>query len=409
MIHLEARLHELDALGLHRRMPMVSGPQGPHVVLDGKPVLSLSSDNYLGLADHPQVRKAAAEAALRWGVGAGSGRLDSGTMTLHRRLEKRAAQFVERETALLFGAGYLANLGVIDALARPGDVVFCDELAHASIADGCRLSGAEVFVYEHCDTEQLAWGIREAGGRAALIATESVFSIDGDLAPLPELVELATRHRLRLLVDESHAIGALGPGGRGALADLGLTDQADAIVSTLGGALGSYGAFVACGRTMAKYLAGSARSFACSTAPAPPAAGGALAALELLMERPRRVQRLRVNAAALRAALNDAGFDMGASPTQILSIVVGDPRRAVRLCDALLDHGILAQTVRAPVVAAAESRLRLTVTASHRPEELRAAAGVIGKLARTAAAGAAGVAAGRGGSAPSGLPTARAA
>ena len=385
MIHLEARLDELDALGLHHRMPMVSGPQSPHVVLDGKPVLSLSSDNYLGLADHPRVRKASAEAALRWGVGAGAGRLGSGTMTLHRRLEKRLAQFAGRETALLFGSGYLANLGVIDGLARPGDIVFCDELTHASIADGCRLSGAEVFVYDHCDTEQLAWGIREAGGRGALIATESVFSIDGDLAPLPELVELAMRHRLRLLVDESHAIGTLGPGGRGALADLGLADQVDAIVSTLGAALGSSGAFVACGRTMAKYLAGSARTFAFSTAPAPPAVGGALAALELLMERPRRVQRLRVNAAALRAALSDAGFDTGGSPTQILSIVVGDARRAVRLCDALLDHGILAQTVRAPVVAAAASRLRLTVTASHRPEELRAGAGVIGKLARRTA------------------------
>ena len=156
-------------------------------------------------------------------------------------------------------------------------------------------------------------------------------------------------------------------------------------MSTLGAALGSSGAFVACGRTMAKYLAGSARTFAFSTAPAPPAVGGALAALELLMERPRRVQRLRVNAAALRAALSDAGFDTGGSPTQILSIVVGDARRAVRLCDALLDHGILAQTVRAPVVAAAASRLRLTVTASHRPEELRAGAGVIGKLARRTA------------------------
>ncbi len=297
MIHLEARLDELDALGLHCRMPMVSGPQGPRVVLDGKPVLSLCSDNYLGLADHPQVRKAAAEAAVRWGVAAGSGRLESGTMTLHRRLEKRLAQFVGRETALLFGSGYLANLGAIDALARPGDIIFCDELTHASIADGCRLSGAEVFVYEHCDTEQLAWGIREAGSRAALIATESVFAIDGDLAPLPEIAELAERHRLRLLVDESHAIGALGPGGSGALADLGLADRADAIVSTLGNSLGSYGAVVACGRTMARYLAGAARTFAFSTAP--PAArrgrgaggaraGGGAAAARTAVARQRR-------------------------------------------------------------------------------------------------------------------------
>ena len=299
-------------------------------------------------------------------------------------------------------------MGVIAALARRGEVVFCDELSHASIADGCRLSGAEVVAYATPTPSTSRGRSASAAGARALIATDGMFGMDGDVAPLAEIVELARRYDARVLVDESHALGALGPGGRGAVADLGLRRPTRSCRRSARRS-GPTAAFVACGRTMAKYLAGSARSFACSTAPAPPAAGGALAALELLMERPRRVQRLRVNAAALRAALNDAGFDMGASPTQILSIVVGDPRRAVRLCDALLDHGILAQTVRAPVVAAAESRLRLTVTASHRPEELRAAAGVIGKLARTAAAGAAGVAAGRGGSAPSGLPTARAA
>jgi glycine C-acetyltransferase/8-amino-7-oxononanoate synthase len=363
-------------------MPMVSGPQGPHVVLDGKPVLSLSSDNYLGLADHPQVRKAAAEAALRWGVGAGSGRLDSGTMTLHRRLEKRAAQFVERETALLFGAGYLANLGVIDALARPGDVVFCDELAHASIADGCRLSGAEVFVYEHCDTEQLAWGIREAGGRAALIATESVFSMDGDMAPLEDIVELAQRHRVRVLVDEAHGIGTLGPGGRGALAALGLEDQVDVIVGTLGKALGSHGGFVACDRVMTHYLLNAARTLTFSTAPPPPAVAGALAALNLLEERPRLVEKLRVNAAAMRAGLEDEGFGVPASSTPVMTIVVGDPELTLRICERALGRGLFAHALTSPAVAAAASRVRLTVMASHRAEELRAAAGVLGQVAR---------------------------
>ncbi len=251
MIEIEARLDELRSLGLHRRTRLVSGPQGPHVLLDGKPVLMLCSNNYLGLADHPAVRQAAADAAMRWGVGAGASRLVSGTMTIHRRLEERLAAFKRRETALVFGSGYLANAGCIAALARAGEVVFSDELNHASIIDGCRLSRAEVFVYDHCDPEHLEWGIRQAEGRGALIVTDSVFSMDGDVAPLAEIVELAQRYSLRTLVDEAHATGVLGPGGRGALAEAGLEDQVDVIVGTLGKALGSYGAFVACDRAMA--------------------------------------------------------------------------------------------------------------------------------------------------------------
>src|SRR5205085_8491814 len=213
---------------------LVSGPQGPHVVLDGKPVLLLCSNNYLGLADHPRVREAAARAAMRWGVGAGASRLVSGTMTIHRRLEERLAAFKRRESALLFGSGFLANTGVIAALARPGDVIFSDELNHASIIDGCRLSRAEVFIYDHCDVEHLAWGIAQAQGRGALIVTDTVFSMDGDLAPLVEIVELARRRRIRVVVDEAHATGTLGPGGRGALADTGLEEEVDVIVGTLG-------------------------------------------------------------------------------------------------------------------------------------------------------------------------------
>jgi 8-amino-7-oxononanoate synthase len=384
MIEIEARLDELKALGLHCRMRLVSGPQGPHVVLDGKPVLLLCSDNYLGLADHPRVRETAAEAAIRWGVGAGSARLESGTMTIHRRLEERLAEFTRREAALLFGSGSLANAGVIAALARPGDVVFCDELSHASIVDGCRMSGAEMFVYDHCDPEHLEWGIEEADPSGALIVTDSVFSIDGDLSPLPEIVELAQRHGLRLIVDESHAIGALGPGGRGALADIGLDDQVDVIVGTLGNALGSYGGFVACDRTMARYLIHAARTLHFSTAPPPPSVGGALAALDLLENRPRLVDRLRVNAAELRDELAHEGFDMSGSPTQILSIVVGDPRRALRICEVALERGIFAQTVRPPTVPSGTSRLRLTVMASHPTQELRSAARILGQVARAA-------------------------
>jgi 8-amino-7-oxononanoate synthase len=382
MIEIEARLSELRAMGLQRRIRLVSGPQGPHVVLDGKPVLLLCSDNYLGLADHPRVREAAADAAMRWGVGAGASRLASGTMTLHRRLEERLGTFARRDSALLFGSRWHANAGVIAALARPGDVVFSDEANHASVIDGCRLSRAEVFVYDHCDVEHLAWGLSQAQGRGVLIATESVFSLDGDVAPLEDIIELAQDHRVRLLVDESHGIGTLGPGGRGALAALGLEDQVDVIVGTLGKALGSHGGFVACDRVMTHYLLNAARTLTFATAPPPPAVAGALAALDLLEERPRLVEKLRVNAAAMRAGLEAEGFGVRGSATHVLAIVVGDPELTVRICEQTLGRGVFAHAVTAPAVAASASRVRLSVMASHRAEELRAAAGILGQVAR---------------------------
>ena len=376
MIEIEARLDELKALGLGRRTRLVSGPQGPHVVLDGKPVVLLCSNNYLGLADHPRVRTAAAEAAMRWGVGAGSSRLVSGTMTIHRRLEERLAAFEGREAALLFGSGYLANAGVVAALARPGDVVFSDALNHASIIDGCRLSRAEVFVYHHRDVEHLAWGIAQSERRGALIVTDSVFSMDGDVAPLEQIVELAERHQVRVVVDEAHATGAL--------AEAGLEDQVDVIVGTLGKALGSYGAYVACDQAMSRYLVNAARTFIFSTALPPPAAAGALAALEILEEEPRRIQKLATNATALRTELEREGFDLQGSRTQIMPVVVGDAELAMRICEAALSRGVFAQAIRPPTVPAGTSRLRLAVMASHRADELAGAARTIAQVARAA-------------------------
>jgi 8-amino-7-oxononanoate synthase len=382
MIEIESWLQELKATGLHRRTRLISGPQGPHVLLDGKPVLVLCSNNYLGLADHPRVRAAAADAAMRWGVGAGASRLESGTMIIHHRLEERLAEFENRESALLFGSGFLANAGAIAALARPGDVVFADALCHPSILDGCRLSRAETFVYDHLDVEHLEWGLEQAEGRGALIATDSVFSIDGDVAPLAEIVELAERHRVRVLVDEAHAIGTLGPAGRGALAELGLEGEVDVIVGTLSTGLGSYGGFVACDRAMARYLLHAARSLIHSTAPSPPAIAGALAALELIEARPQLVHRLAAGASMLRDELEREGFDVNGSRTQIIPLPVGDPQTAVRMCEHALSRGVFVQTIRPPVVASVASCLRLAVMASHRPEDLHAAARALGHAAR---------------------------
>jgi 8-amino-7-oxononanoate synthase len=384
MIEIEARLSELRALGLHSRMRLVSGPQGPHVVLDGKPVLLLCSDNYLGLADHPRVREAAADAAMRWGVGTCASRLASGTMTIHRRLEERLAAFARRESALLFGSRLEASAGVIASLARPGDFVFSDEGNHASLIEGCRSSRAEVFVYDHGDVEHLEWGLAQAHGRGALIVTDAMFSLDGQLAPLEGIVELAQQHRVRLLVDDAHGTGTLGPGGRGALAALGLEDQVDVIVGSLGKALGSHGAFVACDRVMTQYLLNAARTLAFSTAPPPPAVAGALAALDLLEERPRLVDKLHVNAAALRAGLQDEGFDLRGSSTHLLPIVVGDPELTLRMCELALVRGVFAQPITPPSLPADGSRLRLAVMASHRAEELRAAARVLAQSAHAA-------------------------
>jgi 8-amino-7-oxononanoate synthase len=378
---IHERLQELKELGLYRRMRMISGPQGPRVVLDGKPVLLLCSNNYLGLADHPRVREAAADAAMRWGVGAGASRLVSGTMTVHRRLEERLAEFKHAQTALLFGSGYLANIGVITTLAGRDEVVFSDELNHASIIDGCRLARAETFVYRHADVEHLAWGMRQAEDRGALVVTDSVFSMDGDVAPLAEIVELARRHNVRVAVDEAHGTGCLGPDGRGAVAEAGLEDEVDVVIGTLSKALGAYGAFVACDQDMAQLLINSARPFIFSTAPPPPAVAGALAALELLAEQPQRVEKLQANADALREELARERFEVSGSTTQIVPLVIGDAKQAMRICEVAIERGVFAQAIRPPTVPEGTSRLRLAVMASHSRAELREAAQVLARAA----------------------------
>jgi glycine C-acetyltransferase/8-amino-7-oxononanoate synthase len=376
------RLEELRERGLYRRLRLIDGPQGPSVTLDGRPVLLLCSNNYLGLADRAEVREAAAEAALRWGAGSGASRLISGNMEPHRQLEERLAAFKGYEAALLFGSGYLANHGAIAALAGRGEVVFSDELNHASIVDGCRLSRAETFVYRHGDLEHLAWALYHVRGRPALIVTDGVFSMDGDVAPLAELLELARRHGARLMVDEAHATGAIGPGGSGTVAAAGLSGEVDVVVGTLGKALGSYGAYVCASAETVDFLVNTARPFIFSTAPPPPAAGAALAALDVLEAEPQLGVHLQANAAALRAGLAAEGLDAGGSRTQIVPIAVGEAETAMELCERVLARGVFAQGIRPPTVPEGSSRLRLTVMATHGREELARAAREIGAAAR---------------------------
>jgi glycine C-acetyltransferase/8-amino-7-oxononanoate synthase len=383
MSDIGQRLEELAELGLERRTRLIEGPQGPQVLLDGRPVVLLCSNNYLGLAAHPQVRQAAAEAALQLGVGAGASRLVSGTMSVHRELEQALAEFKGTEACVLFGSGYLANLGVIGALAGSGDLVFSDALNHASIVDGCRLSRAQVLVYRHLDLEHLEHLLAQHRGRDGrrLIVTDSVFSMDGDLAPLAELVELARRHEARLVVDEAHATGALGPGGRGAVAAAGLEGEPDAIVGTLGKSLGSYGAYVCASAETVRYLVNVARALIFSTAPPPPAIAAASAALDLMQSRPELIRDLHVAAGALRRELRTQGFAASDGDMHIVPLVVREERAAMALCEAAIERGVFAQAIRPPTVPAGSSRLRLTAMATHTPQQMQSAALVLREAA----------------------------
>jgi 7-keto-8-aminopelargonate synthetase-like enzyme len=270
---------------------------------------------------------------------------------------------------------------VIPALARRGEVVLHDELSHASIVDGCRLSGADIVAYRHADPDHLAWALRQCDGRATLIATDGMFGMDGDVAPLAEIVELARRYDVRVLVDEAHALGALGPGGRGAVAEAGLEGEVEVLTGTLGKALGSYGGFVTCDHVTARFLVHSARTLLHSTALPPVAAAAAMAALDLLEEQPRRVDKLRANAETLRDGLAREGFEVSGAAAHVVPLVVGDADLACRIVDYALELGVFAEAVRPPAVPEGTARVRVSAMASHTRSELRGAATALGRAA----------------------------
>ena len=358
-------------------MRTVESAQGPRVRIDGADVLLLCSNDYLGLSGHPAVAAAAIDAVERWGTGSGSSRLVAGNMAPHERLERRLADFHGTEAGLLFGSGYLANTGVVAALAQRGQVVFSDELNHASIIDGCRLAGAETFVYRHRDLEHLAWGLGMHRDRAALIVSDGLFSMDGDVARLAWLRSLADRFGALLMIDDAHAVGALGPGGRGTVAEAGLQGEVDVVVGTLGKALGSYGAYACVSAELRELLVNTARPLIFSTGPPPASAAAAEAALAVIETQPALVDRLRANASTLRAALAANGLEPGGSGAQIIPVAIGDPDRAMATCARALRDGVYAQAIRPPTVPEGTSRLRLTVMATHEEGELRAAARTI--------------------------------
>ena len=375
--NVASALEVLRRNGLYRQRRVIETAQGARVVLDGAEVLLLCSNDYLGLAGHPAVRAAAADAAERWGAGAAASPLVSGHMAIHRELEEELAEFKGHDACVLFGSGFLANVGIISALAGADDVILSDALNHASLIEGCRLSRAETIVYEHCDLDSLSVGLDRAAGRQALIVTDAVFSMDGDIAPLADIIELAQRHRARVIVDEAHATGVIGPGGRGLVSALGAEHDVDVVVGTLGKALGSYGAFVCCERMMAEFLVNRARTLIFSTASPPPSVAAALAALRLVRRDPSIVERMRRNASLFRAELAGRGFAAAPGEMPIVPIIVGDPRDATALCEAALNGGVFVQAIRPPTVPDGTSRLRAVATAAHTENDLHSAAATL--------------------------------
>jgi 8-amino-7-oxononanoate synthase len=368
---LSEELDAIDSRGLRRRLRTVGGSQDAEVEIDGRRVVLLCSNNYLGLASHPDVVEAAARATRDFGASAVSSRLISGHMSVHAALEERIAAWKGVEAALLFSTGYHANVGVISSLVGAGDVVVSDELNHASIIDGCRLSRARVAVYRHNDTASLAEVLAGCGdARRVLVVTESVFSMDGDTAPLAAIADLASAYGAWLMVDEAHAAGVFGPRGAGVVAALGLTARVDVHMGTLGKALGSFGAYVAGSRRLVDHLVNRARSFIFTTGLPPSAAAAASAALDVVAREPERAARLLATARGLGERLRAAGLDVPNLDSQILPVMVGDARQAVAAAERLLERGYYVAAIRPPTVPAGTSRLRLSLMATHRPEHV---------------------------------------
>ena len=378
-------LELLKERGLYRSTRLVEGAQQSRVILDGREVLMLCSNNYLGLADHPLLKDAAVRAVERYGVSSGASRLVSGTMELHNELEASIALFKGTEAALVFNSGYAANTGIIPALAGRGDVVFCDRLNHASIVDGCLLSRAKLVRYPHNDMKALRKLLdeNETKGRR-LIVTDGVFSMDGDLAPLADLVALKREFGALLMVDDAHGTGVLGPTGRGTAEHFGLMSDIDIHMGTLGKALGSFGAYAAASLDIVEYLINHARSFIFSTSLPPAVLAISIAAIGLVnsSEGASLRARLASNAGFFRSALCSAGFDTMGSGTQIIPILAGEPETVMEFSNLLLDSGIYVQGIRPPTVPAGSCRLRCTVMATHARSDLEEAADAITKAGR---------------------------
>lgn len=371
MKFLKRELTYLQEKHLYRRLNRMDDAQAARTVVNGKECLLLSSNNYLGLAEHPELKAAACEAVTRWGTGTGGSRLTTGNLQLHEELEKTIARFKKTEAAIVFNTGYMANLGAITALAGKNDVILSDELNHASIIDGCRLSRAETKIFPHKDTLALEKLLQQTQGyHRRLIVTDGVFSMDGDLAPLPRLVELAEKYRALLMVDDAHATGVLGRRGAGTADHFNLEGKIHVQMGTLSKAVGSAGGYIAGSRELIDYLRNKARSFIFSTALPPAVIAAAIAAFRVIEQEPQIRENLWANARYLSSGLKQSGFTILAEESPIIPIFIGDSGKTMQMAEKLFARGVFAPGIRPPTVPPGTGRIRVTVMATHTREHL---------------------------------------
>jgi glycine C-acetyltransferase len=375
MSKLDWLTQEIDGLkeqGLYNRIRTIGSAQGAWLTVDGKNVLNFCSNNYLGLANHPKIVEAAKEATKKYGVGPAAVRSIAGTMDLHVQLEQRLAKFKGAEDVITFQSGFTANLGTISALVGKEDVVFSDRLNHASIIDGCRLSGAKIIPYEHNDPGALEDAIKEHASnfRRALIVTDGVFSMDGDIAPLPDLYEVARKYDILFMVDDAHGEGVLGKGGRGIVDHFGLHGKVDIEVGTMSKAFGVVGGIVAGDKVIIEWLRQRGRPFLFSSAVTAPDAAACLAAVDLLEESTELVDKLWANAKYFKAEMKKLGFDTGVSETPITPIMLGEAPLAQQFSRDLFEEGVFAMAIGFPTVAKGKARLRVMISAAHDNDDL---------------------------------------
>jgi len=381
---LSQEVATLREKGLFRNLRILEGCQLPKAIFDGKVVVNLSSNNYLGLNTHPKLITAAIRATQELGVGSGAVRTIAGTMQIHMELEETIARFKHVEASVVFQSGFTANAGTVSAILSKGDLIISDELNHASIIDGCRLSRAEIRVFPHKDLNRLEEILRETANFAGrkLVISDGVFSMDGDIAPLPQIVELAERYGAIMMVDDAHASGVLGKHGRGTVDHFSLHGRVDIQVGTLSKALGSLGGYVCGRRNLIDFLYHRARPFLFSTSHPPAVAASCLAAFAVLQEEPIWTERLWENTRFFKSGLQRLGFDTGVSETPITPIIVGKGDLAMRFSDELFAEGVFAQGIGYPTVPEARSRVRTIVTATHSREQLQFALDVLERVGR---------------------------
>jgi 8-amino-7-oxononanoate synthase len=379
---LQSGLEERAALGLLRSRRTLQSPQAPHIVVDDKPYLSFCSNDYLGLANHPQLIAALQLGAQQYGVGAGAAHLVSGHTQPHDQLEHALADFVGKPAALLFSTGYMANLGVVQALVGKADTVFADKLNHASLNDAMLLSRADIKRYRHNDMAQLASLLEQTASGRKLVITDAVFSMDGDLAPLPELLELCERHDAWLLVDDAHGFGVLAEKGNGSLAHFGIASSRIIYMATLGKAAGVFGAFVAAEQVVVDTLINNASSYVYTTATPPALAGAVLESLRLIEQGEKQRAHLQRLITQLRSGLRDLRWSLMPSNTAIQPLLIGDNQEALNLSAALRERGIWVAAIRPPTVPQGTARLRITLSAAHTATDVTRLTGTLHELAR---------------------------